>query len=116
MTICRLAPDNQTVSLLMPEGAHGNGKSTKAICKCGDRHDQPLQTGPSLPHRGLSGPQGSVRLMKSSHHRRVHVKAVECAIFATPNPLKLQAPRNIKSPFSNTRAIISKLYRRWSPN
>ena len=30
-TICRFAPDNQTVSLSMQEGAHGDSKSTNAI-------------------------------------------------------------------------------------
>jgi hypothetical protein len=50
--------------------------------------------------------------MKLSRRGQARVKVVDRAIFATLKPLKLQAPRNLKSPFSNTRAIVSKLYSR----
>ena len=38
-----------------------------------------------------------------------HVEVVECAIFATRNSLKSQGALNLKSPFSNIRAVTSKL-------
>jgi hypothetical protein len=44
-----------------------------------------------------------------------HVEVVECALFATPNSLKSLAGQNLKSPWSNTRAVTSKLCPHPSP-
>ncbi len=43
------------------------------------------------------------------------VPVVECAIFATLNFLKSQLAQNIKSPFSNIRAVTSELYAHLRP-
>jgi len=42
--------------------------------------------------------------MRFKDHREIHAKVVERAISATLKPLKLHVARNLKSPFSNTRA------------
>jgi hypothetical protein len=55
--------------------------------------------------------QWSANPMRFKDHRELHARVVERAISATPKPLKLHVARNIKSPFSNTRAIASKLCR-----
>ena len=39
-----------------------------------------------------------------------HVEVAARDIFATRNPLKSQPRQNLKSPFSNIRAVISKLW------
>ena len=38
-----------------------------------------------------------------------HVEVVECALSATRNCLKLQAAKKLFSPYSNIRAVTSKL-------
>jgi hypothetical protein len=54
--------------------------------------------------------------MRLKDYREAHrARVVECAIFATRNSLKSKAAQNMKSPFSNIRAIISKLHWRSRP-
>src|SRR5215471_9911217 len=75
-----------------------------------DHLDQQLETVWAGSDRGSRGPKKSVLAMRHKGRRSAHhVEVVECAIFATPNSLKSQAARNIKSPFSNIRAVTSKL-------
>jgi hypothetical protein len=55
--------------------------------------------------------------MRLKDYREAHrARVVECAIFATRNSLKSKAAQNMKSPFSNIRAIISKLHWRSAPS
>jgi hypothetical protein len=54
--------------------------------------------------------------MRFKDRRERHrARVVECAIFATPNSLKSQVARNLKSPFSNIRAVTLKLCSRSRP-
>jgi hypothetical protein len=50
-------------------------------------------------------------LRSGAHNLRV----VTRDIFATPNSLKSHAARKLKSPFSNIRAVTSKLCSYWRP-
>jgi hypothetical protein len=52
--------------------------------------------------RGLAMP---LKACSNAHH----VEVVASDIFATRNSLKSQEGRNLKSPFSNIRAVTSKL-------
>jgi sRNA-binding protein len=56
-------------------------------------------------------PLESVRPMLLPKARREahHAEVAKCALFATANSLKLQMGQNVKSPFSNIRAITFKL-------
>jgi len=66
--------------------------------------------------RGSRSPQGSVRPMRLKGRRNTyHVEVAKCAIFATPSSLKSHAGRNLKSPFSNIRAVTPKLCPHSSP-
>ena len=60
--------------------------------------------------------QKSVHPMMPDARREGHrARVAECAISATHNSLKSQRPRNPKSPFSNNRAVTSKLCIRSRP-
>ena len=52
--------------------------------------------------------------MKDSQEAH-HAGVVECGLFATCNSLKSLAGRNLKSLFSNIRAVTSKLCKRSRP-
>ena len=56
----------------------------------------------------FSKSQGSPMRFKGRRNAG-HLEVVECSLFATPNSLKSLAGQNLKSPFSNTRAITYKL-------
>ena len=78
--------------------------------RCAGNLDEQLKT-VSFAWRGdFLGPQELVRPMPLKACRLVHrAEVVERAIFATRNSLKSHVGRNLKSPFSNTRAITPKL-------
>jgi hypothetical protein len=71
-----------------------------------------LETVSVAQSRDSSSSLRSAPAMRFKDQREPHRgRVVECAIFATRNSLKSLAARNIKSPFSNIHAVISKL--RW---
>jgi len=75
-----------------------------------DHLDEQFETVWFVWNPELLSPQKSVRFMLLKACRRdYHAEVVERAIFATPNSLRLHMGPNIKSPFSNIRAITLKL-------
>ena len=58
------------------------------------------------PARNCSPPMISLRPLRCGAH---NLRVVVRDIFATPNCLKSHAARKLKSPFSNIRAVTSKL-------
>ena len=48
-------------------------------------------------------------LLSKARREAHHAEVAECALFATLNSLKLQMGQNVKSPFSNIRAVTFKL-------
>ena len=67
----------------------------------------------STSARSARPTQGGTHAMLLEDFAEVHrPEVVECAIYATPNFLKSQAARKLKSPFSNICAVASKLRRR----
>jgi hypothetical protein len=78
--------------------------------------DEQIETGFGSARSRFFNHQESVRTMQFKDCReRLSRQSCLCAIFATRNSLKSKAAQNIKSPFSNIRAIISKLHWRSRP-
>jgi|ERR1700687_1811053 hypothetical protein len=89
---------------------------TKRNRRCRDHLDEQLETVSVRQGRDFCNPQGLVCPMRFKDCREAHrARVVECALFATPNSLKSQGAQNLKSPFSNIRAVTLKLCRRSRP-
>src|SRR5579863_1269831 len=84
--------------------------------RCADRLDERLETVSAGQGRAFAVVKDRVCAMRLQDCRATsHATVAECAIFATSNSLKSQVVQNLKSPFSNIRAVTSKLCERSRP-
>lgn len=95
---------------------HRDRRTKPVHGRCTDHLDEQFETVSAGWRRSFSSSQRSVRPMRLKGPRDVdHIKVVECALFATANSLKSKAREKLLSPFSNIRAVTSKLCRGPTP-